>query len=195
MDRWPAPSTAWTRFCSPRQSKYSLLHCNWRRKISSLHYSWPCSQIQCASGRIPCWTSNPKKTHQCRNHTNIERDYPTISYVSYLFLMLCTYRFLGFWTVKTEHLRFLVLQRPRAFPWQRVEGNHRNTQFTIQFVTPICHSWTEWREVPWFTSIPSDQKENNHTLSNTWSGFPCIRLYLATSTWRRGQAHPNVNVS
>ena len=68
IDGRPAPGTARTRFCSPRRLNYSLLHCNWRQKISSLHYSWPCSQIQCASGRIPRWTSNLKKTH--RNHTN-----------------------------------------------------------------------------------------------------------------------------
>ena len=64
------------------------------------------------------------------------RNWPTISYISYLFLMLCAHRFLGFRTVKTERLRrFLVLRRPRAFTRQRVEGNHRNTQFTIQFIT------------------------------------------------------------
>ena len=49
--------------------------------------------------------------------------------------MLRAHRFLGFRTVKTERLRFLVLRRPRAFTRQRVEGNHGNTQFTIQFIT------------------------------------------------------------
>ena len=71
MDGWPAPSTARTRFCNRRWLRYSLLHYNWWQKISGLHCSWCCSpQIQCTSRHIPCWTSNPKKTHRCRNHTN-----------------------------------------------------------------------------------------------------------------------------
>ena len=49
--------------------------------------------------------------------------------------MLRAHHFLGFRTVKTERLRFLVLRRPRAFTRQKMEGNHGNTQFTIQFIT------------------------------------------------------------
>ena len=49
--------------------------------------------------------------------------------------MLPAHHFLGFWTGKTEPLRFLVLWRLRAFTWQKVEGNHGNTHFTIQFIT------------------------------------------------------------
>ena len=44
------------------RSRYSLLQCNWRQKISSLCWSWPCSpRIQYTSGCIR-WTSNPKRS-------------------------------------------------------------------------------------------------------------------------------------